>query len=287
MRRLFSLIPLFVFVSCTPAVRGGDFQCAWRVCVTHDDSDAGRSYTARNSEPVPVTISLGFRTLENLRPVGPDHVDMVIPPQSSAVLMRLEKLNPDGPVGAGVTIQIDLGSSTNQADEYVYAVPFGGDEPRELVQGFNGPETHLGSMRYSLDFAMPEGTPILAAREGQVLLVQDGFTEGGTDPELLERANLVVVAHRDGSMASYGHLHRGVRVRVGQQVRAGQLLGYSGHTGFAGQPHLHFHVGNRMLGEPGRTIPITMRDREGDPVDLTVGTLVEPSIPMMRTPSER
>jgi murein DD-endopeptidase MepM/ murein hydrolase activator NlpD len=133
---------------------------------------------------------------------------------------------------------------------------------------------------------MPEGTPILAAREGVVLLVQDGFTEGGTDPELLERANLVVVAHDDGSMASYGHLHRGVRVRVGQPVGEGQLLGYSGHTGFAGQPHLHFHVGNRMLGEPGRTIPIRMRDRGGNPVDLSVGTLVDPARPRMRTSSE-
>ncbi|MGD8729157.1 MAG: M23 family metallopeptidase [Gemmatimonadota bacterium] len=288
MSRLLALIALVLSVGCGSAGRpAGNVQCAWRVCVRHDDTRSGRSYTARNSEPVPVTVSLGFHTLENLVPVGMDQVEVVIPPRASAVLMRLRKVRPDGPVGAAARIQIDLGSSTNQADDFVYAVPFGGDEPRELVQGFNGSETHLGSMRYSLDFAMPEGTPILAAREGQVLLVQDGFTEGGVDPALLERANLVVVAHSDGSMASYGHLHRGVRVRVGQRVREGQLLGYSGHTGFAGQPHLHFHVGNRMLGEPGRTIPIEMRDGGGNRVDLTVGTLVEPAHPMMRTPSER
>ncbi|MGD2044926.1 MAG: hypothetical protein PVH96_01785, partial [Gemmatimonadota bacterium] len=111
---------------------------------------------------MPVTVSLGFHTLENLVPVGMDQVEVVIPPRASAVLMRLRKVRPDGPVGAAARIQIDLGSSTNQADDFVYAVPFGGDEPRELVQGFNGSETHLGSMRYSLDFAMPEGTPILA-----------------------------------------------------------------------------------------------------------------------------
>lgn len=286
MRRSIPLIALLVFTSCLPTGRVGDFPCAWRVCVTHDDTEEGRTYTARNSEPVPVTVSLGFNTLENLRPIGPDHVDMVIPPQSSAVLIRLARVSPTGPIGAGARVQIDLGSSTNQADDFAYAVPFGGDEPRELIQGYDGPETHLGSMRYSLDFAMPEGTPILAAREGQVLLVQDGFTEGGTDPELLERANLVVIAHDDGSMASYGHLHPGVRVRIGQHVREGQLLGYSGHTGFAGQPHLHFHVGNRMLGEPGRTIPARMKDREGNPVDLAVGTLVEPGRQMMRARSE-
>lgn len=285
MHRLSLLLLLAALSSCTSAVRR-DFQCAWRVCVGHDDTPSWREYRATNSEPVPVTISLTLGSLENLRPMGPDHVDVVVPPRSAAVLARLATIEPNRPVGASVTIQIDLGSSTNVADDFVYAVPFGGDEPRELVQGFDGPETHMGSMRYSLDFAMPEGTPILAAREGVILLVQDGFTEGGTDPELLERANLVVVAHSDGSMASYGHLRRGVRVRPGETVGEGQLLGFSGATGYAGQPHLHFHVGNRMLGEPGRTIPIELRDRAGRTVDLRVGALVEPAPRRGPTPSE-
>lgn len=259
------------------AVRGNS-QCAWRVCVAYVDGPAGREYTATNGEPVPVSIAMEFRTLENLRPPPGGHIETVVPARSSAVLARLEILQRSQAIGAGVTIQIDLGASTNLVDEdFVYGVPFGGSEPRRLLQGFDGGETHVASMRYSLDFSMPVGTPVLAAREGQVLLVQDGFTEGGTDPQLLERANLVVVAHSDGSMASYGHLVRGVRVRVGQQVREGQLLGYSGATGYAGQPHLHFHVGKRMLGEPGRTIPIKMRDRQGRLVDLAVGVLVEPA----------
>lgn len=256
----------------------GNLHCAWRVCVSYVDGPAGREYMATNSEPVPVTIAMSFRSLENLRPPPGGRIETVVPPRSSAVLARLESVRGNQTIGAGVTIQIDLGSSTQPVDEdFLYGVPFGGDEPRQLVQGFDGPETHLASMRYSLDFAMPEGTPVLAARQGQVLLVQDGFTEGGTDPELLERANLVVIAHSDGSMASYGHLVRGIRVRVGEQVREGQLLGYSGATGFAGQPHLHFHVGKRMLGEPGRTIPVKLRDAAGREVVLEAGTWVDPA----------
>jgi murein DD-endopeptidase MepM/ murein hydrolase activator NlpD len=277
MRQRVILIVLLSLSGCMSTVRR-DSHCAWRVCVSFTDTPAGRSYTASNSEPVPVTIALEFRTVENLRPPAERRVELVVAPRSSADVAYLPTIARDRPVGASITIEIDLGSSTNEVDEdFVYAVPFGGEEPRELVQGFDGPETHLGSMRYSLDFAMPKGTPVLAARGGQVLLVQDGFTEGGTDPKLLERANLVVVAHSDGSMASYGHLERGVRVRVGQQVREGQLLGYSGATGFAGQPHLHFHVGNRMLGEPGRTLNIRMRDEDGREVPLDVGALVEPA----------
>jgi murein DD-endopeptidase MepM/ murein hydrolase activator NlpD len=132
-------------------------------------------------------------------------------------------------------------------------------------------------MRYSLDFAMPEGTPVLAARVGTVLYLQDGFTVGRADPDLLERANLVVVAHSDGTMASYGHLTPGIPVSVGDTVAEGDVLGLSGLTGFTGQPHLHFHVGRRMLRAPGRTIPIKLRGRGGRLLDLTVGSLIEPA----------
>ena len=180
-------------------------------------------------------------------------------------------------MSADLSIAIDLGSSSTRPDDYVYAVPFGGRVPRPLIQGFAGGETHLGSMRYALDIAMPPNTPVFAARDGVVLYLQDGFTEGGGDPSLLECANLVVVAQWDRTMASYGHLSRGIEVEVGDTVHVGDLLGWSGQTGFAGQAHLHFHVGVRMLGEPGRTIPIKLRDRHGELVDLTEGAAIRPA----------
>jgi murein DD-endopeptidase MepM/ murein hydrolase activator NlpD len=224
---------------------------------------------------VPVTVGLEFRDLRNLRaPAG--RVEHIVPPRSF-VEVPLAAERTGEPYGADVAITIDLGSSATIPDDFVYAVPFGGTAPRTLIQGFGGSETHLGSMRYSLDFGMPQHTPVLAAREGTVLYVQDGFREGGADPRLLERANLVVVAHDDGTMASYGHLAPGVAVRVGQRIAEGQLLGRSGQTGFAGQPHLHFHVGVRMLGEPGRTIPVRLRDRHGAILDLSEGALVPPA----------
>jgi len=279
MRRvLFLLLPIFAW-GCAPMARSTGQSCAWRVCVSYVDGPAGRDYTATNREPVPVTIAMTFRSVENLQVPPGGRVELVVPPRTTIGVAHLESLESDRRVAASVSIAIDLGSSTNEFDEdFIYAVPFGGSEARRIIQGFDGPGTHRASMRYSLDFAMPEGTPVLAARSGTVLLVQDGFTKGGDDPDLLERANLVVIAHSDGSMASYGHLSRGVRVRRGQQVDEGNLLGLSGATGYAGQPHLHFHVGNRMLGEPGRTVPIRMRDADGNIVDLSEGSLVEPGV---------
>ena len=252
-------------------------NCAWQVCLRQETTPAGRVFRVDNGEPVPVTVGLTFRALQNLRPPPEDTVRRVVPPHSSAII-SLPAIERGRPVGADIAISIDLGSSETEPDpDFVYAVPFGGATRRPLIQGYGGEGTHIASMRFSLDFGMPRGTPVLAAREGVVLYLQDGFTEGRADPRLLERANLVVVAHRDGTMASYGHLSPGLAVAVGDTVHEGQLLGLSGRTGFAGEPHLHFHVGLRMLGEPGRTIPIRLRDGDGELVDLSEGAVIEPA----------
>lgn len=252
-------------------------NCAWRVCLTTEDTPGGRIYRVDNGEPVPVTVGLTFRALDNLMPPGEDTVRRIVSPHSS-VTVPLRAVRFGRPVHADIAISIDLGSSSTEPEpDVVYSVPFGGSARRPLIQGFDGEGSHLGSMRYSLDFGMPRGTPVLAAREGVVLYLQDGFTEGRADPRLLERANLVVVAHRDGTMASYGHLTPGLAVAVGDTVHEGQLLGLSGRTGFAGEPHLHFHVGLRMLGEPGRTIPIRLRDSDGELIDLSEGAEIEPA----------
>jgi murein DD-endopeptidase MepM/ murein hydrolase activator NlpD len=256
-------------------------RCAWRVCIRTEDGPGGRDYQITNEEPVPVTVLLTFRTVDNIRRPPDGRIEVVIPARGGDTI-RVERMG-FGPIAADMSIAIDLGSSSTVPEDHLYASPFGGPSARPLIQGFGGDETHLGAMRWALDIAMPSDTPVFAARDGIVLYVQDGFTEGGTDPRLLERSNLVVVAHRDGTMASYGHLSRGLEVAVGDSVSVGQQLGWSGATGFAGQPHLHFHVGLRMLGEPGRTIPIRLDDGSGRPLELSEGVLIEPA----RTGPER
>jgi murein DD-endopeptidase MepM/ murein hydrolase activator NlpD len=254
-------------------------NCAWQVCLEFRDTRSRRTYWVVNREPVPATVRLTFHRLENLRPVGAVPVERVTPAYSTEELIQLRVVASDRSIGARPAFTVDLGSSDTPYDaDHPYTVPFGGTEPRELTQGFGGRESHMGGMRYSLDFAMPVGTPVLAARSGVVVHVQDGFTEGGSDPDLLERANIVVVAHSDGSMASYGHLHAGIPVSKGDPVAGGQLVGFSGATGFAGRPHLHFHVGTRLLGDPGRTVPIRMIDGRGRALPPNEGTMVPPGV---------
>ena len=272
---------LLLLTACATASRSGNPRgdsCAWRVCVRAEETASGRVYRAFNREPVPATVVLQFRSPGNLRPGAERPIEKVVPPGSNVLMARMNSIVHDRSIGAELSISIDLGASTTIADvNYLYAVPFGGERARELIQGFGGADSHLESMRYSLDFAMPQGTPILAARAGTVFYLQDGFTVGRADPVLLERANLVVVAHSDGTMASYGHLRRGIPVSIGDTVGVGDWLGWSGATGFAGRPHLHFHVGKRLLGTPGRTIPIKLRDRDGHLLGLEVGSLITPA----------
>ena len=253
-------------------------NCAWQVCVRSRDGRTGRTYYVVNAGPVPATVTLTFRSFHNLKPPIRPAEERVVAAESTVTLAHLDVVVRGAPTAADASITIDLGASDTAPDEdYLYGIPFGGEEPRRLIQGFNGTETHREGIRYALDFAMPRGTPILAARGGTVVHVQDGFERGGADPDLFQRANIVVVAHSDGTVASYGHLSPGVLVSVGDSVAEGDMLAYSGATGFVGQPHLHFHVGVRLLADPGRTIPIRLKDSNGHPIDLDEGSTFEPA----------
>ena len=97
--------------------------------------------------------------------------------------------------------------------------------------------------RFCLDFYLPQGTPIIAARLGIVTETENGYNKASYRRSFMPKCNYVYIRNSDGEESVYAHLAFGsVRVRVGQQVRKGQILGLSGQTGYATYPHLHFGV---------------------------------------------
>ncbi|MFT4248972.1 MAG: M23 family metallopeptidase [Pseudomonas sp.] len=151
------------------------------------------------------------------------------------------------------------------ADDVVYRLPFSA-APVRIDQGFGGAFSHADPANfYALDFALPERTPVLAARDGVVIEVRDDFHEAGRDPARFGNgANLVRVLHADGSIAIYAHLAPGgIVVRLGQAVRSGERLGLSGNTGLSTGPHLHFAV-QRTHGTRLESVPFRMAGPLGE-----------------------
>lgn len=160
---------------------------------------------------------------------------------------------------------------TNDAS-VIYELPYPSGRRFPVDQGFRGSFTHQGNNEYAVDFGMPVGSPVLAARAGVVEVVVDRFDQGGEDPGLRDRVNFILVRHADGTYGEYVHLRsRGARVRPGQKVGIRQLLGYSGNTGYSQGPHLHFAVFRTLDGTRRETFPMRFRAREGEAVEPVEG----------------
>jgi murein DD-endopeptidase MepM/ murein hydrolase activator NlpD len=125
-----------------------------------------------------------------------------------------------------------------------YRVPFGIGSTYSISQAYPSRITHLTpDSQYAVDIALPDDTPVYAAREGTVIDARQDFFRDAVAAVMLDQANMIEILHGDGTIAIYAHLHwDSVRVRIGDHVVRGQYIADSGKTGFASGPHLHFAV---------------------------------------------
>ncbi len=109
---------------------------------------------------------------------------------------------------------------------------------------------HKGPLMHALDFVCEEGSPVYAAASGKVVWLRGNSKVVGVKlkskkdvEKYWETGNRIVIKHKNDEYTAYEHLkYKGVVVKVGQKVRKGQLIGYSGNSGISKGPHLHFDV---------------------------------------------
>ena len=102
--------------------------------------------------------------------------------------------------------------------------PIAGGYRSQGLHGYNGVD--LGGV--------PQGTPVVAAAAGNVILSRQGGWNGGY-------GNYIVIQHDNGTQTLYSHLRNNI-VEVGWRVAQGQVIGYLGATGRVTGPHLHFEI---------------------------------------------
>ncbi len=127
---------------------------------------------------------------------------------------------------------------------YNYNLPFLKGKRYRVLQGNATNFTHKGSFsKYAIDIKMNIGQTICAIRDGIVIRVTEKYNKGGKSKKYRDKANLIIVYHKDGTFAQYGRLKKnGSLVKVGNFIKKGQAIGYSGNTGMSTEPHLHFAV---------------------------------------------
>lgn len=219
---------------------------------------------AKNPEVYPVTLTL-LAELENMKSDRPLPATQVLPAHEACIVARLYPADPSKQWGYRTSAQSYMGGiDAVHDDRYAYRLPYRLGDTYRVSQGYGGKFSHQGAIRYSLDFNLPEGTKVYAARDGIVVAVEQSFNEGGALSYYTDKANYVTILHDDGTFADYSHLQQNsVEVHVGQRVIVGQVLARSGATGFVTGPHLHFGVKKVVEGGKFVTLPVKFSTRQG------------------------
>lgn len=117
--------------------------------------------------------------------------------------------------------------------------------------------------------------PVLAPAAGTVIAVVDGIEDNvpGEMNPAQSAGNMVVIEHNNGEKSLLAHFKKdSIKVKVGDSVEAGQLLGTCGNSGNSSEPHIHYEVTKPQADGSELSIPITFEDgKEWVRGDIAVG----------------
>ncbi len=102
----------------------------------------------------------------------------------------------------------------------------------KLSRGFSPKPLGRRRPHFGIDLAAKQGSPIYAAQDGLVIYTGNGFRGFG---------KMLMIEGRGGYATLYAHFSQ-IKVKEGQRVKKGTLIGYMGRTGRASGVHLHFEI---------------------------------------------
>lgn len=212
---------------------------------------------ANNRKPYPISLELTLTLVAAETKQGLPEFFLIPAMKDSTLLTELVLPNQNGS-SFKFNYKFWMGDfSATHENKHVYSFPFEESEGFYLDQGYDGKISH--QRKFALDFSMDIGTPIHAARSGIVIKVKEDSDFGCPKLDCVDLANLIIVLHDDNTFAEYAHLkYNGAVVSVGDSVAAGDLIGYSGNTGYSTGPHLHFTV-SRASEKGYKTVPTLFR----------------------------
>ena len=227
-------------------------------------------FLVENSELTEVTMTFDFSTRNLKSDVTFPYTATFKPGETAAFTLAPADTNLQWEYS--FTNYYKLGSSVAVPDDYVYSLPYAPGTTHRITQGYNGKFSHQGSNKYAIDWQMPEGTAVCAARGGLVVKVKDDSDRGGPSIKFDPFNNYVLIRHDDGTLGHYCHLKKGgVVVHPGQVVKTGEMIALSGDTGFSSGAHLHFCVFMAKDGLQRESIPVKFHVADGDAIALVEG----------------
>lgn len=232
-------------------------------------------FHATNEFHAPVELVLVLDVLENVERPPADHpMNWLLAPRSQTELLQLDAVGEVGVPNISYRFLYLHGdpNAVHRIDR-PYRAPFAIANKFKVSQAPPIRVTHnTADSFYAVDFAMPVGTDVYAARGGTVIEVASTNFRAGSNPgEKGASANLVRILHDDGTIGVYAHLNwNTIRVKPGDKVKRGEYIADSGNTGFSTGPHLHFVV-LRNVGGHLESLPVVFEGPNEDKVRPVFG----------------
>lgn len=245
------LVWLFAFLPATANAQTRSSVYPFKIETIQNDKMT--QVVARNEGPAVMTVEVQMHG-ENATSDHPWQLVDVVAPFTEKVLATLSPIDSTSSYQIATRMTRLFGDAFAQVNTATVQLPFQNGQRIAIGQAFGSTlTTHQDAkLQHAVDFEMPENSPVIAVRDGVVVETVVGYQAGGLDPQLAEQANMVKLQHADGTSSIYAHLSPSTpKLFVGQEIKAGVMIGLSGNTGYSSGPHLHFCVSKPIVGPLG------------------------------------